>query len=695
MRVCSALAALVCALTVLTSATGALAVTEGMVIKEAGIPIITVWQTNVDGEIELIHEETSPEFEVFWLDQDSLEVQPSGPDDSLSIAIADGGLATATQTGQWTFTLESIGAVGMTQLTFRQYSGNTLEYTSEPIELHIEEEHEEANGLIIFEQGIPIVQVWETNVIGEIEVAHLEETDTLEVFFLDVDSLLFQPEPPDFTLRDSIADTTIAAFNTVGDWTFTISGVEEGMTDLFLAIFHDGHDDYLSPAIEVHVEEEHEEANGLIIFEQGIPIVQVWETNVIGEIEVAHLEETDTLEVFFLDVDSLLFQPEPPDFTLRDSIADTTIAAFNTVGDWTFTISGVEEGMTDLFLAIFHDGHDDYLSPAIEVHVEEEHEEANGLIIFEQGIPIVQVWETNVIGEIEVAHLEETDTLEVFFLDVDSLLFQPEPPDFTLRDSIADTTIAAFNTVGDWTFTISGVEEGMTDLFLAIFHDGHDDYLSPAIEVHVEEEHAEANGMLVFRKGEGPSLGARNDASGTPLVEVWESTVLGQLDVIAGHQTPELEAFFLDADSLVFQEEESDFWLVGTPADPGVALYDSTGQWTFSIEGVSSGTTHLVAEIYHIDHPDWTSPDIPVIVSLCDCPYQADINADNVWDAVDLNLLINTIFFNGPNPQDPSCPSHRADLNFDVVEDAIDLNLLISLLFFNGPEPIDPCAIVR
>ncbi len=79
----------------------------------------------------------------------------------------------------------------------------------------------------------------------------------------------------------------------------------------------------------------------------------------------------------------------------------------------------------------------------------------------------------------------------------------------------------------------------------------------------------------------------------------------------------------------------------------------------------------------------------------CDCPYQADFNADSVLDAVDLNALIDALFFNGPDPQDPNCPTTRSDFNNDGIPDATDLNALIDALFFNGPGPCNPCDPVQ
>ncbi|MBD3297775.1 MAG: hypothetical protein GF341_03890, partial [candidate division Zixibacteria bacterium] len=77
---------------------------------------------------------------------------------------------------------------------------------------------------------------------------------------------------------------------------------------------------------------------------------------------------------------------------------------------------------------------------------------------------------------------------------------------------------------------------------------------------------------------------------------------------------------------------------------------------------------------------------------LCDCSLAADMNADTFLDAVDLNLLILTLFFNGDDPQDVSCPIPRSDVNCDGVSDAVDLNLLILTLFFNGSPPCDACT---
>ncbi len=81
-------------------------------------------------------------------------------------------------------------------------------------------------------------------------------------------------------------------------------------------------------------------------------------------------------------------------------------------------------------------------------------------------------------------------------------------------------------------------------------------------------------------------------------------------------------------------------------------------------------------------------------VTVCQCGSHGDIIDDDVLDAVDLNALIDYVFFNAPQPiQDANCPHiDRGDVNCDGVDDAVDLNALIQTIFFNGPDPCDPCS---
>ena len=81
-------------------------------------------------------------------------------------------------------------------------------------------------------------------------------------------------------------------------------------------------------------------------------------------------------------------------------------------------------------------------------------------------------------------------------------------------------------------------------------------------------------------------------------------------------------------------------------------------------------------------------------ITECVCPAHGDVAPNGFLDAVDLNTLIDYVFFGGASPiQDPGCPHvDRGDMNCDGFDDAIDINAMIEAVFFNGPGPCDPCA---
>lgn len=75
----------------------------------------------------------------------------------------------------------------------------------------------------------------------------------------------------------------------------------------------------------------------------------------------------------------------------------------------------------------------------------------------------------------------------------------------------------------------------------------------------------------------------------------------------------------------------------------------------------------------------------------CACLCQGDFDCNGNRDAVDLNALIDILFFAGANVMDEGCPTSRADVDCDGSPTALDLNTLIDHLFFSGAAPCDPC----
>ncbi|MEW5874385.1 MAG: thrombospondin type 3 repeat-containing protein [Candidatus Zixiibacteriota bacterium] len=96
-------------------------------------------------------------------------------------------------------------------------------------------------------------------------------------------------------------------------------------------------------------------------------------------------------------------------------------------------------------------------------------------------------------------------------------------------------------------------------------------------------------------------------------------------------------------------------------------------------------------DVYNPDQSDTNGNSIGDVCD-CSCPWQADFDESGAVDAVDLAVLIDAVFFGGPDPQDPLCPDTRGDFNSDGVTDAVDLAVMIDYVFFGGSGPGEPCA---
>ncbi len=77
------------------------------------------------------------------------------------------------------------------------------------------------------------------------------------------------------------------------------------------------------------------------------------------------------------------------------------------------------------------------------------------------------------------------------FIAEDGDLFVPDADDnFALAWEIADEAnaeVEQHEEDGLWSFHILGLEEGETNLVLKLNHNDHADFVSPGIEIHVEE----------------------------------------------------------------------------------------------------------------------------------------------------------------------------------------------------------------
>lgn len=65
----------------------------------------------------------------------------------------------------------------------------------------------------------------------------------------------------------------------------------------------------------------------------------------------------------------------------------------------------------------------------------------------------------------------------------------------------------------------------------------------------------------------------------------------------------------------------------------------------------------------------------------------ADFDGDAFLTVVDLNGLIDVLYFGGQAEMEQFCRLHPADFDADGYFNDIDLNLMIEHLFFSGPGP--------
>jgi hypothetical protein len=127
----------------------------------------------------------------------------------------------------------------------------------------------------------------------------------------------------------------------------------------------------------------------------------------------------------------------------------------------------------------------------------------------------------------------------------------------------------------------------------------------------------------------------------------------------------------------------------GSPANPGVSdsvFADETS------DGVSVYAYLIIAEDA-AGHYSAHSDELVVSASgsTCSCPCQGDLDCDGYITAVDLGYLIDVVFANGADPQDPDCPTTRSDFDCDGFATSFDIIAMIDHIFENGPGPCDPC----
>lgn len=122
------------------------------------------------------------------------------------------------------------------------------------------------------------------------------------------------------------------------------------------------------------------------------------------------------------------------------------------------------------------------------------------------------------------------------------------------------------------------------------------------------------------------------------------------------------------------------WWSLGNAGSLG-----GTAPYTFGGQGGQTAIGHGEAAGVRLGSGFWYG------ARVCSCTRQGDSNNDGNLDALDLNDMIDALFFGGENPKDRSCPTLIFDLDCSMFADALDLNYLVDYIFFGGQPPCQPC----
>lgn len=213
--------------------------------------------------------------------------------------------------------------------------------------------------------------------------------------------------------------------------------------------------------------------------------------------------------------------------------------------------------------------------------------------------------------EFHVYEGESLGPILVHFLDEEGHWFRPDADagEEHALEVLHNQLLVALEMHDDWSFTLSGVNEGETELIVKVLHEGHADYVSPGLPLHVEHSdgvHGEPVGMRLVS---GEMTLAESFADGS---------VVGHVELVAGGQV-EFETWFLDDEGTAFQPDEDHALAVDVAGSALVALAGEqiepgTSPWRVRLEGLAAGSAQLVFRVLHDDHSHFVSPAIDALV---------------------------------------------------------------------------------
>ncbi len=232
-----------------------------LVQSEADIIVSeTADSADVVGLIELNEGETSPVFEVWFLNDEGEWFYPGDnaedhQDHTLELVLGNGDLLGGSVDG-WTITLDGLehGSSWIRLKVFHiDHYGFISPHLRTRIE-HTEGSHGAPVGMYLIAGTDTLVTANASNeVTGQLDLSQGEYTDPIDSWFFDENDVCFQPGE-DHWLEITINDDTIASSDSLDVWQFRILGDDSGTTTARFRIMHGDHFHYSSPDIPIIVD---------------------------------------------------------------------------------------------------------------------------------------------------------------------------------------------------------------------------------------------------------------------------------------------------------------------------------------------------------------------------------------------------------------------------------------------------------
>lgn len=392
---------------------------------------------------------------------------------------------------------------------------------------------------------------------------------------------------------------------------------------------------------------DHVDADGMRLTRGASILAQQWQATVTGGITLGDTAPLDSVLVQFLAPDSTVITGGTiscGDKSLQWTIADSSIVSVrpSALGAWGVRFVGKAAGSTTVRFQVKHVDHADFTSQPIPVTVTGAAPHvpvgAVNALLF-KGCSRISSWAWHipgVYGKLVVNAGETTAPIGMQFQNADTSYVVPDAPGYALDWTVADPTRATVDTVPGqpWHVRIHGLAAGHTTVTFRLVWNGTVEMTTGAFDIVVPDPVAapplKAN--FLIKKSGVRHLFVRND---TLVTSCGSSVATGflpaKLDTIEDlfqfrlvnftncSETTPSSTFY----SLVFEFDDPCIaGIVGHPEHSGE-------YFEFHLRGLAVGQTNLRIRYVYQNVVQYTSPPLPVIVTVGGSPA---LVARSVWD---------------------------------------------------------------